>query len=103
MNNDPKDFGKELIGKYPKEGASPLVYDVSFDILLTDFVLLFVASNIARCRPQMWEQILAETDKDEAVFNTIIKTIYGRVFHNESKHYETFHYQLWTEFYSLDR
>jgi len=93
-----KDFSIEFPSKFPEEG----VHSAQFDGLLTDFLLLFTASTIARYRPQLWGEILDGNDEDAAKFNKRIKRVYDMIsVRNDTYSYLTFHYQVWAEFIRL--
>lgn len=95
MNFTSEDFKNEFLQHFPEQE----VYPCQYDELLTEYSLLFVASNIARYRPQLWEEILAGSSENEARFNNKIKTIYQRISGEENiRFYLTFKYQIWAEF-----
>jgi len=94
MNFSSDNFIKEYTAKFSIAG--PYI-----DRLLTNFVLLFVASNIARYRPQLWGQVLAGTYEDDAKFNKIIKIVYDRIFFSDSAKFDTFHCEVWRQFRSF--
>jgi len=92
MDFDSKDFGEEFHSKFPEQGAYPD----------THVLLLFVASNIARYRPQLWERILEGICENDAKFNKRMKRVYDMIFVGEKHdYYRTFHYQIWAEFLRL--
>jgi hypothetical protein len=105
MNFDSKTFGREICQRFPEQG----VYPDSYDKLLTDFCLLFAASNIARYRPQLWERILEGLIENEAMFNRRMKIVYemtslGETNFQETANYlQSFHYQIWGEFWIILR
>jgi YaaC-like Protein len=95
MNFASKDFMNEFLQHFPEQK----VYPCQYDELLTEYSLLFVASNIARYRPQLWEKILAGSSENEAKFNNKIKTIYQKISGGESiQSHLTFKYRIWAEF-----
>jgi len=53
MNFDSEDFRKEFVPLLPEIGGNRGIYIESIDEILTNFVLLFVASDMARYRPQL--------------------------------------------------
>jgi hypothetical protein len=98
MDFDSKNFNLEFLSTFPEQQ----VYPEHFDRLLTDFILLFAASDIARYRPQLWEQILAGLEENEAKFNKRMKVVYEMISIGNSAHfYLTYHYQIWAEFLKL--
>jgi len=67
----PLSFAKEFKLMYPNA-----LYDRGLDYRLTDFVVVFIASNIARYRPNLWRMIMNGRSKTEARFNLRVKTAY---------------------------
>jgi hypothetical protein len=100
MNYNSKPFEEEFCQRFPNER----VYPDTYDKLLTNFCLLFVASNIARYRPQLWERILEGLSENEAMFNKRMKRVYEMTSVGETTNvWETFHCQIYAEFEKLLR
>jgi hypothetical protein len=57
--------------EYPKAH-----YDRGLDHRLTDYLVVFIASNIARYRPALWRAIVDGSGEIESRFNQRVKTAY---------------------------
>lgn len=68
---DPQKFDLEFKSIYPKR-----YYGSHIDTLLTDFLLIFIASNIARYRPHLWQDILIGKGNIDAEYNLKLKKAY---------------------------
>ena len=88
----------EFQQKFPKQ-----VYSDIADWFLTDFILLFVASDLARYRPQLWKQVLEGKSKNEAEFNRRMKTVYDVFSIRSDSYFQTFHHSIWSVFELLKR
>lgn len=67
----PHDFMKKIEEKYPNAH-----YDRGVDYRLTDYLVVFIASNIARYRPSLWRKIIYGSGEIEARFNQRLRTAY---------------------------
>lgn len=67
----PLAFAKEIKAKYPNTN-----YDRGLDYRFTDYLVVFIASNIARYRPALWRTIIDGSGKLESRFNQRIRTAY---------------------------
>ncbi len=67
----PHDFMKKIGEKYPNAH-----YDRGLDYRLTDYLVVFIASNIARYRPSLWRKIIYGSGEIEAHFNQRLRTAY---------------------------
>lgn len=64
-------FAEEFKSKYPNAH-----YDRGLDYRLTDYLVVFIASNIARYRPALWRTIIDGRGEIESRFNQKIRTAY---------------------------
>lgn len=69
----PSEFNREFKKKFPRK-----YYGAHIDVLLTDFLIVFVASNIARYRPKLWNSILEGKQEEEAKFKLRVEGAYKR-------------------------
>ena len=67
----PLSFAKAFKSMHPNAH-----YDRGLDYRLTDYLVIFIASNIARYRPNLWRMIISGRSKTEARFNLRVKTAY---------------------------
>jgi hypothetical protein len=67
----PHDFMKKIEEKYPNAH-----YDRGVDYRLTDYLVVFIASNIARYRPSLWRKIIYGSGEIESRFNQRLRTAY---------------------------
>jgi len=67
----PLSFAKEFELMHPNAH-----YDRGLDYRLTDFLVIFIASNIARYRPNLWRMIMGGSSETEARFNQRVYTAY---------------------------
>lgn len=67
----PSEFTKKFKSKYPNTN-----YDRALDYRLTDYLVVFIASNIARYRPALWRTIIDGSGEIESRFNQRIRTAY---------------------------
>ena len=67
----PSAFAKEFKLKYPNES-----YDRGFDYRLIDYLVVYIASNIARYRPALWRTIIDGNGEIQSRFNQRIRTAY---------------------------
>lgn len=86
---DPQKFYEKFKSMYPNRH-----YGFHIDVLLTDFLLVFIASNIARYRPQLWNNVLDGKGKIEAEFNLRVKKAYRNFADSHSCLLD----QVWSEF-----
>ena len=89
LDFDPQKFYSKFKSMYPNKYYGPHV-----DVLLTDFLLIFIASNIARYRPQLWNNVLDGKGKIEAEFNLRAKKAYR----NYAGSHNCLLDQVWSEF-----
>jgi len=71
LDFNPEDFYREFKSMYPEK-----VYDKYVDVLLTDYLLAFLSSNIARYKPQLWANVLLGKGRMEAELNLRVKDAY---------------------------
>jgi len=79
----PHDFMKKFEEAYPNA-----YYDRGLDYRLTDYLVAFIASSIARYRPSLWRQIISGSGEIEARFNHRLRTAYVNY---EIEYLETIH------------
>ncbi len=99
LNFNPEDFFRKFKSMYPEK-----FYDKYVDVLLTDYLLIFVSSNIARYKPQLWANVLVGKGEMEATLNLRVKDAYEHFGYSGIKMVTNmpappcFLYQVWTEF-----
>jgi hypothetical protein len=79
-------FKKEFEAKYPDA-----FYDRGLDYRLTDYLVVFIASNIARYRPSLWRTIIDGRGEIESHFNQRIRTAYT----NYAEGVRSYLYDFW--------
>ena len=72
LDFDSKIFATSLNEQFPNNS-----YVRHVDVLLTDFLIVFVASNIARYRPKLWINVLEGIGEDEAKFKLKVEKAYN--------------------------
>ena len=79
----PHDFMKKFAETYPDA-----YYDRGLDYRLTDYLVVFIASNTARYRPSLWREVIYGSGEIEARFNQRLRTAYVNY---EIEYLETVH------------
>lgn len=92
LDFEPRKFMVEFNKLYPHR-----YYGAHLDYLLTDFLIVFVASNIARYRPKLWNSVLEGKQEEEAKFNLSVEKAYTKF----NIDLNSFLNVIWSEFCKL--
>lgn len=89
LDSDARGFEKDFKSKFPNR-----YYGSHVDNLLTDFLVVFLASSFARYRPQLWNDVLDGKGEIESKFNLRAKNAYR----NYDETHNCLLDQVWSEF-----